>query len=403
LRGSLDGILVLDLSQFAAGPYCTMLLGDAGARIIKVEPPGRGEPYRHEGPVLEGSDGSQTGGFFVRFNRNKESITIDLKSPKGIDIFKRIAKVADVVVQNYKPETVDRLGIGYSQLKDLNPGLVYASISGFGQPGVLESPYWRWPAFAVVAEAMGGVMDRIGDATCPPHWSGVSVGDLYAGGLALGGIVMALLERERTGLGQHVDIAMVDCMVSLNERSVFTYGATGISPQRGADPELAPFGAFQAQDGWMVIGVIGNPAWKRFCQAIGRAELLEDQRLGDGLGRGRHLDDIIAPAISSWLRDKTRAQASEILHAWDVPAAPVETAKDVYESPHVKARQMLVDVDYDVYGHHKVVASPIKMGDIATSEANWIPRLGQHTEEILRTICGIKEEEYASLMQAGIV
>jgi len=169
--------VVLDLSQFAAGPYCTMLLGDAGARIIKVEPPGRGEPYRHEGPDLEGTDGSHTGGFFVRFNRNKESITLDLKSPRGIDIFKRIAKVADVVVQNYKPETVDRLGIGYSQLKDLNPGLVYASISGFGQPGVLESPYWRWPAFAVVAEAMGGVMDRIGDATCPPHWSGVSVGD----------------------------------------------------------------------------------------------------------------------------------------------------------------------------------------------------------------------------------
>jgi CoA:oxalate CoA-transferase len=383
----LDGVVVIDLTQFAAGPYCTMLLADAGARVIKIEPVD-GEPYRHAGPALEASDGSKTGSYFLRFGRGKESVVLDLKSPKGLQTFTELVKSADVVVQNFRPETVTRLGIDYPSLRALNPRIIYTSISGFGQPDFLPSPYSDWPAFAIVAEAMGGIMDQIGDATCPPHSSGVSLGDLYAGGMAVNGTLMALLQRDRTGEGQHVDIAMVDCMMSLNERSLFRYALTGVSPWRGSPPSWAPFGAFKTSDGWIAIGVIGDSVWKKFCAAIEAPELLTDERLGTGQQRGARGAELITPVIERWLDGRTAKEAAELLNERGVPAAAVFTAKDVVESDHTEARQMLTEVDYGPYGTHRVVASPIKLSGDAVPARARIHQLGEDTDAVLREFAG---------------
>ena len=399
----LEGLVVLDLSQYAAGPYCTMLMADAGARVIKIEPPGRGDAYRGEGPELVGEDGSVTGGFFVRFNRSKESVTVNLKSPEGVEIIKRLAKRADILVENFKPDFLDKCGLGYSVLRDVNPELIYASITGFGHTDLLASPYWSWPAFAVVAEAMGGIMDRIGDASCPPHWSGVSLGDLYAGGVALSGILMAVIQRSNGGSGQHVDVAMTDSIISLNERAVYSFGVTGTVPPRGDDPALAPFGPFLATDGWLVIGVIGTPMWQRFATAIGRPDLALDPRLSSGQDRGRHMSSVIAPAIREWLRTCTRDEATAVLYKANVPAAPVETAADVFHSPHVIAREMLVDVTYPGYGTHKVVASPIKMSNDRSPHVGPVPRLGEHSRDVLASLAGVGDDEFDELVERGAI
>ncbi len=402
-RRPLEGLLVLDLTRYAAGPYCTMLLADAGARVVKIEPPRRGDPYRHEGPGLTGDDGSVTGSFFMRFNRSKESVTVDLKTPQGVEIIKRLAVRADVLVENFKPDFMDRCGLGYDTLRDVNPRLIYATITGFGHTDFLASPYWSWPAFAVVAEAMGGIMDRIGDADCPPHWSGVSLGDLYAGCTAHSGILLALIQRGVSADGQHVDISMTDSIISLNERAVFSFGVTGTLPPRGSDPALAPFGPFLARDGWMVIGVIGNAMWQRFAHAIERPDLATDPRLSSGLERGRHTRSLIVPAIEAWLRTRTRMEATAVLHAANVPSAPVETAEDLLRSAHVAAREMLVDVVYPGYGTHKVVASPIKLSADRSPSVGPVPALGEHTREVLRTLGGIGEAELEALAHHGVI
>jgi CoA:oxalate CoA-transferase len=387
---ALDDIVVLDLTQFAAGPYCTMLLADAGARVIKIEPPS-GEPYRHEGPKIKGAGDSTAGGYFLRFNRHKESVILDLKDPGDFEHLLELARTADVLVQNFRPDTVSKLGIGYEAMRAVNERLIYTSITGFGNSDDLKSPFARWPAFAIVAEAVGGIVDQIGEPTCEPHWSGVSLGDLYAGGLAVGGILMALIHRGRTGLGQHVDISMADCMISLNERAVFKYSVTGESPSRGTSPNWAPFGGFRASDGWLVIGVIGNAVWRNFCLAIGRDDFLNDPRLSTGPERGAHLDDVLKPAIDAWLEGRSVEDAARLLNERGVPAAPISTAEDVFKSPHTAAREMLVDVEYDGYGMHKVVGSPIKLSNDPMPRKAKVPSLGEHTESVLRSLAASRE------------
>jgi formyl-CoA transferase len=364
-----------------------MLMADAGARVIKIEPPG-GEPYRFAGPQLDGADGSKTGSYFLRFSRQKQSVVLDLKDKQDLERFLDLVAGADVLVQNFRPETLKRLRIDYASLAAVNERLVYTSISGFGQPDVLPSPYSSWPAFAIVAEAMGGIMDQIGDADCPPHSSGVSLGDLYAGGMAVSGALMALWQRTRTGRGQHVDISMVDCMMSLNERSIFRYALTGVVPWRGSPPSWAPFGAFHTSDGWVAIGVIGDAVWKKFCLAINAPELLTDERLANGADRGKHGDQLVTPAVDKWLAGRTAAEAAAILNERGVPAAPVNSAKDVVESAHTAARHMLLDVEYPNFGTHPVVSSPIKLSSDPVPPQGHIPALGEHTEAVLAEFAG---------------
>lgn len=400
--GPLDGLLILDLTQFAAGPYCTMLLADAGARVIKIEPPGRGEPYRHEGePLLV--DGEQVGSYFLRHNRNKESVTIDLASPGGKEVFEGLVEVADVVVENFKADSMLRMGLGYERLRKLNAKLVYASISGFGHPEVSESPNWNWPAFAVVAEAMGGIMDRLGDHDCEPHWSGVSLGDLYASLLAYCGILTAIYEVGRTGEGDHVDISMCDGMISLNERAIFVREMTGRVAQRGADSDLAPFGAFRALDGYLAIGVIGDNVWRRFCQAIDREDLLNDPRLRSGRLRATNLELVLRPAIELWLAQLTRDQAVQALVASNVPAGPVLDAGEVADSAHTVSRQMIVEIDLPGYGPYRSVRSPIRLANHPDPRKTPPPRLGEHTDLILSELLHLSANDIQMLRHANAI
>jgi len=394
--------VVLDLTQFAAGPYGTQFLADAGARVIKIELPGSGEAYRQEGPRLPG--GAPTDGtFFLRFNRNKESAAIDIRQAPGRAIFERMIKAADVLVENFKPGRLERIGIGWERIHALNPRLVYATISGYGHRDLLPSPISHWPAFAITAEAMGGVMDVIGNAGCEPHGSAVSAGDLVAGVEAALGIMMALHQRERTGLGQRVDVAMADAMGALNERSIFTYNLTGVVPTRGDERQIAPFGTFRAADGYVAIGVIGNGVWTHFCEAIQRPDLARDPDLASGSSRARHFETKLRPVIDAWLKSRTKLEVATILCEAGVPASPVMSAKDVSESEHFKARRMLVEFDYPGAGPVRVMGSPIKLGADLEAAVRRPPRLGEHTDAVLEELAGVDPNEIDELRQKGVI
>ena len=395
----LEDIVVLDFSQFAAGPYATQYLADAGARVIKLELPGIGEAYRGEGPRLP--DGS--GAYVLRFNRNKESVAVDVRSEGGRRVLAALAAAADVLVENFKPGTLERMGFGWPRLQELNPRLVYATITGYGELDILPSPLSHWPAFAITAEAMGGMMDLIGDIGCEPHGSGVSAGDLVAGLNAALGIMVALHHRALTGRGQRVDVAMVDAVASLNERSVFTYNLTGEIPTRGAERHLAPFGGFPASDGHVAIGVIGPAVWRRFCLAIGRPDLLDDPDLADGVSRGRHLDTKLRPVIGEWLRDRTKLEAARILCEAGVPAAPVMNAREITESDHFASRRMLVEFDYPGAGTMRVIGSPIKYGDDLDPPLRRPPTLGEHTDSVLAGLARLPAEDIQQLRREGAI
>jgi crotonobetainyl-CoA:carnitine CoA-transferase CaiB-like acyl-CoA transferase len=396
----LEDVTVLDLSQFAAGPYGAQLLADHGARVIKLERPGTGDPYRHEGPRLPGG-GPDDGAFFLRFNRNKESVAIDLSRPGGRRAFERLVAGADVLIENFKPGSLERLGYPWTRLRELNPRLVYATVTGFGHRDLLESPLSSWPAFAVVAEAMGGLMAVIGDATCRPHSSSVSAGDLVAGMHMAFGVLAALHQRALTGEGQRVDVAMADSIAALAELPVFNYGATGQVPTRGSSRSTAPFGAFPAADGHVAIGVIGGAVWRRFCDAIDRPDLRDDPALATGQGRAAQLADRIQPAIEDWLRHRTKQEAAAYLAERQVPAAPLLDAREVTESPHFQARQMVLEFEYPDAGTFRVTGNPVKLGADASPPVRRPPRLGEHTDAVLRELGGLSAEEVAELRAEG--
>ena len=398
----LGDVVILDLSQFAAGPYGIQFLADAGARAIKVEMPGVGDPYRHEGPPLEGGQPGD-GTFFLRFNRNRESIAIDLRKPGGRRVFDVLLKGADVLVENFKPGSLARLGYPPERIRELNRRLIYATVTGYGHDDLLPSPLSGWPAFAIVAEAMGGMMEVIGDSKCSPHGSGVSAGDLV-GGLHLAiGILIALHQRESSGEGERVDVAMADAVAALAELPVFTYGATGRIIRRGPSQTLAPWGAFATVDGHVAIGVIGTPAWRNFCDAIGRQDLRDDPELATGAGRASHLTDRIAPAVEKWLEGRDKAGAAAYLAERGVPAAPVLDAREVIESPHFQARNMIVEFEYPGAGTFRVAGSPAKLGSEPIPPVRRPPLLGEHTDSILRELVGLSDDDIANLRAEGAV
>jgi CoA:oxalate CoA-transferase len=378
----LAGVTVLDLTQFAAGPYCTMLLADAGARVIKVEPPG-GEPYRREGtPLGQASDGSRVASYILRFSRDKESVTLDLKTPDGVAALRALAKSVDVLVQNFKPGTVERLGIDYRTLQAMNPRLVYASVSGFGQRDFLPSPYVDAPAFAVVSEAMGGVMDRLGDDTCAPHWSGVSLGDLFPGGLAVAGILMALVQRERDGIGQHVDISLADAMTSLNEKAILRYLVTGSTPPRGVDEDESAI-VLRATGGWVLVVMDGDEDVRRVCARIGASRLPGELPPVGTDGRHRFLVDVVGRAVQDWVGQRDVDAVCRSLRSHCGFVTKVFTARDAVESEHTRARDMLIDVDYGPYGRHLVVNSPIKFSGHSPRRPPRVHLVGEDTGAVL--------------------
>jgi formyl-CoA transferase len=401
-RRPLAGIRVIGLEQYMSAPYCTMLLADAGAEVIKIERPGRGDPRRSIPPYATDTEGRRVAGGFVGYNRNKKSLALNLRHESGQRILKDLVQISDVVVENLRPGAMEKIGLGYEQLKTLNPGLVYAAISGFGRLEGYTGPYSQRPAFDIVAEAMSGMMNLVGFSDKPPSWTTYGLADVYSGMVTAYGVMLALFMRERTGEGQFVDSAMLDNMLALNERMAVIYSFTGKSPERGQLRHIAPRGAFRCLDGYLALNVPDDIQWGRLCQAMGREDLKSDPRTADGTARGANMDTI-RPIIESWLADKTRAEAVALLESHGVPSGPVYTAEDVFDDPHIAARQMLVTVDDPVAGPLKYARSPLHLSaapEIATEPA---PRLGEHTDTVLRDLLQYEADVIDSLRAQGVV
>ena len=397
----LAGIRVIGLEQYMAGPYCTLLLADAGAEVIKIERPKRGDPRRAMPPFVE-KDGVKKAAGFMCYNRNKKSLALDLQKPEGQEVFKDLAATADVVVENLRPGAMNKIGLSHDALKELNPGLIWALISGFGQLEGYRGPYSDRPAFDIVAEAMSGVMHQVGFKDKPPSWTLYGMADIYSGMVTAFGIMQALFMRERTGQGQLVDSAMFDNMLSLNEAMVTLFSTAGQSPSRGVPKNLFPRGAFQTKDGYIALNVPDNIIWSRLCAAIGREELIEDDRCKSGTERAANAD-FIQPIIEECLSNLTREQAVDQLNQAGVPTGPVNRAEDIFEDPQIKARGMLMPIDDPDIGEYEFARSPLHLSAAPELPKNPAPNLGADTAWVLSEILGYDDKRIKELMDRGII
>ena len=402
MQRPLSGIRVIGMEQYMSAPYCTMLLADAGAEVIKIERPGRGDPRRSIPPFATDKKGKRVAGGFIGYNRNKKSLTLNLREEEGREVFTRLVKESDVVVENLRPGAMDKMELGYKQLKEINPRLIYAAISGFGRLEGYTGPYAQRPAFDIVAEAMSGVMNLVGFADKPPSWTIYGMADVYTGMVTAYGIMLALYMREQTGEGQFVDSAMLDNMLALNERMVTLYSFTGESPVRGRMQHIYPRGAFHCQDGYLALNIPDDIQWGRLCQAMGCEDLKDDPRTADGTARASNAD-FIRSVIEDWLADKTRAQAVELLESQGVPSGPVYTAEDVFNDPHIAARKMLVNVDDPIAGPRNYARTPLHLSSMPEIPTEPAPQLGEHTDTILRDVLGYEETEIKRLRDKGVI
>jgi len=398
----LTGIRVISLGQYMSAPYCTLLLADAGAEVIKIERPGWGDPRRSIPPFAEGADGMKKAGGFMAYNRNKKSLALNMRSEAGKEIFRKLVDVSDVVVENLRPGALAKMGFDYEALKGLNPRLVYATISGFGRLPGYEGPYGNRPAFDIVAEAMSGIMNLVGFADKPPSWTIYGLADVYSGLCTAYGIMLALFMRERTGAGQFVDSAMLDNMLALNERMVMLYSLTGEEPQRGQLRHLYPRAAFKCSDGYLALNVPNDLIWQRLCQVIGREDLIDDPRSAYGSARAAN-SEFLDPIIEGWLVSRTRAEAEEALNSHGVPVGPVYTAEDVFADPQVEARKMLITVDDPDVGKYQFARTTPMLSSAPEVDAMPAPRLGEHTRSILGDLLGYEVADIDRLQKEEVI
>jgi CoA:oxalate CoA-transferase len=379
VSGPLSGILVLDLTRVLAGPYCTMILSDLGARIVKVEQPGKGDDSRAYGPFL-----ANQSGYFAAMNRGKESIALDLKASDDRAILDRLLARADVLVENFRPGTMERLGLGWAVLHARLPRLIYAAASGFGHSG----PYSTRPAYDMVAQAMGGVMSITGHPGGPPTRVGSSIGDLTAGLFTAIGINAALTHRERHGEGIKIDVAMLDSQVAILENAITRYVATGQvpGPLGARHPSIAPFAAFATADGHIVIACGTDTIFRNFCTTIGRQDMADDPRFASNDDRARNIETL-HDEIEHTLKTSSTAEWLRVLGEAHIPHAPINNVADVIGDPHVQARNMVVSVDDPDLPTLRVAGNPIKMSafpDPATRGR--VPKLDEDRERILRDL-----------------
>jgi CoA:oxalate CoA-transferase len=378
MQRPLENIRVLDFTRVLAGPYCTMLLADMGAEVIKIERPGAGDDTRHFGPFQNGESG-----YFVFLNRGKKSMALDLKNPHAIAAIKELVKESDVVIENFRPGVMKKLGLDYESLKELNPSLIYTSISGFGQYG----PYSQRPAYDLVAQAMGGLTSITGHPDRPPTRSGAALGDMSAALYAVYGIMVSLFHRERTGEGQFIDVAMTDSIIALLENNVMRYTVDNIVPERigSRHPISSPFDIYQALDGYVVIAVANDSLFKKLAAVMKQPELAEDKRF--------HLDPLrteneteLKAIIEAWLSGYTVDEAVEIISEGGVPSSPILTIEDVCKDEHTKARNMLIDVDHPVAGSMRIPGNPVKLSQTPPIIKEASPALGEHTTQVLTDV-----------------
>ena len=402
VKGALDGVRIIDLTQMLAGPYCTMMLADQGAEVIKVEPL-EGEGTRAAGPFRVDDTLQLFGGYFARVNRNKKSIALDLKSAEGKAILIRLCKSADAVVENFRAGVMDRLGLSYEMLRQENPRLVYASIRGFGDPRTGRSPYTDWPAYDPVAQAMGGIIGITGADTDTPIKVGPGVGDLVPAAMAAFGVVCAILRAGKTGEGQYVDVSMVDVVLALCERIVHQRAFQGLNPhpEGNRHPLLAPFGMLKARDGWVTVAAHTDEFWKKLCMLIGREELIDDPRTATLKDRIAN-KDLVYGEVGQYVGRHTKQQLMELLGG-KIPFGPVYHIDEIAIDPHFAIREMIVEVEQPGCDTPVTIAGvPIRMTETPGSIRRRAPLLGEDTEEILRAI-GCDPGDIATWRQADIL
>ena len=395
-KGALDGLHVLDLTQFMAGPFATMILADLGADIVKIESPGRGDQTRHAlGTPGKGDDTLA----FHALNRNKRSLTLDLKTTEGLEIFHQLAGKADVIMENFRPGVVHRLGIDYESVAKENPGIIYASISGFGQTG----PYAGRPGFDLIAQAMGGIMSVTGSPDGTPVKAGVPIADLSAGLFAVIGILSAHASREKTGLGQYLETSLLESAIALSVWESAELWATGNAPQPlgSAHRLTAPYQAIEAMDGFFTMGAANQHLWVAACGALQRPDLPDDPRFGKNTERMKNLPDLIRELEQAVSRRSVAECVDALLDA-GVPAAPIYDYRQVFDDEHVKYRQMKQHVIHPVEGETPSLGFPIKMNGTPASLRSPAPLLGEHSDDILRQL-GLPEDTIRSLRQKNVI
>ncbi|MDE2686204.1 MAG: CoA transferase [Chloroflexota bacterium] len=389
----LQGIKVIDFSQILAGPFCTMLLSDMGADVIKIEKPNGGDDTRRYGPpFIEGESAA-----FLTLNRNKRSIVLDLKSEQGIAVVRRMLEDADVMIHNFRPGVVDRMGLGYDDVSALNSAIVYCTVSGFGTTG----PYSSRAGFDLVAQGMSGLMSINGFPGAPPAKVGVPMADLNTGMFCAYGILTAYINRLSTGKGQHVDASLIESGIAYTLYESATYFATGevAGPLGSAHRMIAPYQAFATQDGYINIGAANQNNWERMCRAIGREDLLDDDRFASNPERMVSIE-ALTPIMEETFRTKTTSHWVEILETAGVPCGPIYNIEQVYSDPHVQSREMSVALEHPKAGGIRNIGVPVKLSDTPGSVRTPAPLLGQHSDEVLSQY-GYAGTEIAALKDCG--
>ncbi|ABG03221.1 L-carnitine dehydratase/bile acid-inducible protein F [Rubrobacter xylanophilus DSM 9941] len=386
----LEKIKVLDLTQVMAGPFCCQLLADMGADVTKVEPPGTGDQARRSmGFTMKGEDTAA----FLAVNRNKKSVTLNLKDGEAREIFYRLVREADVLVENFRPGVTRKLGIDYETLKEINPRLIYASISGFGQTG----PYAARAGYDLIAQGMSGVMSVTGEPGRPPVKCGVPIGDLSAGLFCAFGVLTAYIARQSTGRGQYIDTSLFEGALALSIWETAELWATGRIPQPfgSAHRLTAPYQALRTRDGYINVGANNQRLWKRLCAAIGREELIEDERFATNERRMANREEL-ARELESTLRERTTGEWMEVLLEAGFPAGPIYNYGQVFEDEHTLAREMMVEMEHPVEGTVRGLGIPVKLSETPGAVRRAAPLLGEHTRETLRRL-GYSEEKIAEL------
>jgi crotonobetainyl-CoA:carnitine CoA-transferase CaiB-like acyl-CoA transferase len=391
----LSGVRVLDLSRVLAGPFCSMILGDMGAEVIKIEEPGKGDDTRSWPPFLGGE-----ATYFLAVNRNKQSLTLNLKAPEGRALLQRLVRRSDVVLENFRTGTMERLGLGYKTLAKLNPRLVYCAISGFGESG----PEASRAGYDLVVQAESGIMDITGFEDGPPVKVGTSIADLVAGMSAAHGITLALLARIRTRRGQKVEISMLDAMAALLTYQAGIYFGTGQRPSRRGNkhPSIVPYEVFKAADAYLTLGVANNSLWERCCAAMERPELAKDPRYATETSRLTNREALV-PLLNEILGARPADEWMQRFEAVGVPAGRIRTVAEVCESLHLKARGMIVTLPHPKAGALRVLGVPVRLHATPGAAAAPPPLLGQHTERVLRSVLGLKKTAVTRLRAAGVV
>ncbi len=394
--GALDGIRVLDLTRVLAGPYCTMFLGDLGAEVVKVEQPGIGDDTRGWGPPFAAGESA----YFLSVNRNKKSLTVDLKTQGGQEVLRQLAQKADVLIENFRPGAMERFGLGEKELRADNPRLIYASLSAFGADG----PMRDYPGYDLIVQAWGGLMSITGRPDGEPTKVGVAIVDIVAGLMLGQAVVSALYAREKLGVGQKIDTSLLEAQVACLVNAGSNYLVSGQIPRRygNAHPSIVPYQSFETADGHLVIGVASESIWKRFCQALGRSELAEDSRFAKNAQRVENRVELLK-LLAEIFSSRDSKTWTEILQDADVPCAPVQTVDQVFNDPQVIQRGMVAEMEHPRAGRIRMAGIPVKFTATPATLRLSPPLLGEHTEKVLEDWLGMSKEEISGMREKGIL